>query len=57
MHLIEEVLKQNKKVLYLVPEITLVAPTVRYLKAVLMKKLLITTVIYQKVNVMMLGIK
>src|SRR5690554_2809673 len=33
MHLIEEVLKQNKKVLYLVPEITLVAPTVRYLKS------------------------
>lgn len=33
MHLIDEMLKQNKKVLYLVPEITLVAPTVRYLKS------------------------
>lgn len=33
MHLINEVLKKGKKVLYLVPEITLVAPTVNYLKS------------------------
>lgn len=33
MHLIKDVLKENKKVLYLVPEITLVAPTVNYFKS------------------------
>lgn len=33
MHLINEVLNNKKKVLYLVPEISLIAPTVNYLKS------------------------